>query len=164
MSDVQLNEQANSTPGLYLIFGYPQEWFNTVPGPIVCHPLIYLANQYSPNPELLAELAADEGYGMTYDPALHGLFGLNRKTQRTTDWQSVTLPDFKGMQGISGCGIWRICDTSPDAIEEWTPDQCKLVAIQHRYDQGNAFVHATWISFVCQRIVADYPALTPLIG
>lgn len=146
-------------PGIFLIFGYPQDWFNIGPGVLRHFPITYLADMYTPDAALIAELAEDREYGMPYLPDFHGMFRMKSQGIRMTDGKRVPLPDFKGMQGISGCGIWRLCDASYEAMLAWNPTHCKLAAIEHRYDAGNGFVHATWIGVALRRITDEFPSL-----
>jgi hypothetical protein len=161
MADISRGDPVQ--PGLFLLFGYPQEWFDVEPGKLAHPPLIFLAGLYEPGAALIADLACDVRYGMAYNPDFHGLFTMTGNARRTSDWHEIPLLDYNGMKGISGCGVWRLCDATPEAITKWTVDQCKLVAIEHRYDPSNGFVHATWIGIALHRIVADFPHLESAI-
>jgi len=150
-------------PGLFLIFGYPQEWFSFGPGELNHSALPYLANFFPPSNSLIADLESDKKYGMPFRPELHGLFTMSSQGIRTRDGVSVPLPNYNGMKGLSGCGIWRLCDDNFDAMQNWNVAQCKLAAIEHRYDASNKFVHASWIGVALGRIVDEFPHLGPAI-
>jgi hypothetical protein len=150
--------------GVFLLLGYPNEWFEVYANSLHHPPVAFLTAVYEPDAALIAELAADAKYGMPYDPNLHVMFTMTTTARRVSDWLELRLPDYLGMKGISGCGIWRLCDATPEAMRDWTPNQCKLVAIEHRYDAGNGFVHATWTDVALHRIATDYPAVANALG
>jgi hypothetical protein len=150
-------------PGLFLIFGHPQEWFSFGPGELTHPALPYLATIVRPSDDLVARLESDEEYGMPFRSELHGLFTMSSQGIRVRDRVSVPLPTYKGMKGISGCGIWRLCDDNYEAMRNWNVAQCRLAAIEHRYDESNKFVHASWIGLALSRIVDDFPHLAPAI-
>jgi len=150
-------------PGLFLIFGHPQEWFSFGPGELKHPALPFLANIVRPSDDLIADLESDEAYGMPFRPELHGLFTMSSQGIRVRDRVSVPLPGYQGMKGLSGCGIWRLCDEKFDAMQNWNVARCKLAAIEHRYDASNKFVHASWIGVALGRIVDEFPHLAPAI-
>lgn len=159
---IELNNIAigqSNRSGVFLLLGYPNEWFEVYADRLHHPPVAFLTAVYEPSAELIAELAADANYGMPYDPKLHVMFTMTTTARRVSDWLELRLPDYQGMKGISGCGVWRLCDATPEAMRDWTPDQCQLVAIEHRYDAGNGFVHATWVDVALHRMATDYPAV-----
>jgi hypothetical protein len=150
-------------PGLFLIFGHPQEWFSFGPGELKHPALPFLATLIRPSNGLIADLEIDEAYGMPFRSELHGLFTMSSQGIRVRDRISVPLPDYQGMKGLSGCGVWRLCDDNYDAMRNWNVARCKLAAIEHRYDPSNKFVHTSWIGVALGRIVDEFPHLTPAI-
>jgi hypothetical protein len=141
----------DTSPGFFAVCGYPQEWLSVMPDRVESSPLVFISRFHQ------GERTATD-FEWSFDPQIHGLFELTQNAVRH-DNVSVMLPPSEGMVGISGCGVWRIADWKSSA--SWNPGQCKLVAIEHRYNEKGKYVCATWIPYVVQRLVAEYPDLRP---
>jgi len=67
------------------------------------------------------------------------------------------LPDHSGIQGISGCGIWLIADRSTGKrLVEFGVEDCKLVAIEHSYDENAGRVAGTWIDVAMEFLAMNF--------
>lgn len=147
LRDIKFN--VDRRPGLFLICGYPQAWLHVLPDHLESHPLPFLSGFYEGTPSATAD--------MKYDENLHGLFQFTREALGDGA-HPVSLPPFKGIQGVSGCGVWRIC-TFEEGVEGWSPEKCKLVAIQHRYNEKLSYVHTTWAKYALDRLTVEYPSV-----
>lgn len=150
----EIKPEQDRSRGLFLVVGYPQAWLRVLPGKLESDPLPFLTRFYEGSPRPTADV--------TYDPAIHALFGFTREALQGSELTVVQLPEFKGIQGISGCGIWRVCDFDK-SFDNWRPEQCKLVAIQHRYFEKEGYVQGTWIRFAMEKLIADYPQVAKAI-
>lgn len=148
LADISANQ--DRSPAVFLMFGFPQAWFSVDDTGPKCLPLSYGCSLF----------AGDHwpGSQIEYDPKVHLLLDFKRDAVDPIDGQRHTLPGYRGIKGVSGCGIWRIIDM-PGSVERWTPAHCKLVAIQHRYYEQAGYLHTTWIHYAVGRIFEDYPEL-----
>lgn len=147
LRDVTIQE--DRSPGLFLVCGFPQAWTTVFEEDIESIPLPFLGKWYSGQPSPKAQIQ--------YDPDIHALFEFHREAIRSNDLQKEELPPFKGIQGISGCGIWRVVDWKQDNPSILRTDQLRLVAIQHRYYEDYNYIHSTWVKFAVQQIYDNYP-------
>jgi hypothetical protein len=69
----------------------------------------------------------------------------------------VRLPATKGIQGISGCGIWKVGRIEGTTLVRFQPDDVELCAIEHRYNEKAGYVVATWIERVVEGIIHAHP-------
>jgi len=149
MRDIRVEPERS--PGMFFICGFPQAWTSVSSEEIVSKPLPFITRFFrgetSPNASI------------KYDPVIHALFDFNRNAIGADKLENVVLPSFQGIRGISGCGVWRVVDWDADSVDSWNADDCKLVAIQHRYFEREKYVHTTWIKFALSRIADDYPEM-----
>jgi len=145
-----INMSQDSSPAVFFMFGFPQAWFRVERSGPKCLPLVYGCGIYP------GEHWA--GSHIAYDPKVHLLLSFRREAIGPIDGQAHTLPGYEGIKGVSGCGIWRVTDLH-SSVSRWRPDQCKLVAIQHRYYEHPGYIHTTWIQYAISRIFDDYPEL-----
>jgi hypothetical protein len=148
LRDISMNQ--DRSPAVFLMFGFPQAWFRVEKSGPKCLPLVYPCAIYQ----------GDHWAGskIGYDPKVHLLLDFTRDAIDPIDRQPKTLPDYRGIQGVSGCGIWRVIDLNTP-IDRWKPGKCKLVAIQHRYYEEPGYLLTTWIQYAIDRIFDDYPEL-----
>lgn len=143
-----IRPERDRTRGLFIVVGYPQAWLRVFPNRIESEPLPFISRLYEGSLRPTAEIS--------YNPDIHALFEFTRDAIQGSEFMKMQLPEFKGIQGISGCGVWRICDLGA-SVEEVKPEKCRLVAIQHRYFEKEGYVHGTWIRFAIERLFAEYP-------
>ncbi|QEG35240.1 hypothetical protein [Bythopirellula goksoeyrii] len=134
----------------FLTAGYPQEWFSHGDYGFNLVPVSFFGRPFEGDPSPFV--------GHEYNSSIHGAFEFDANPIRSSDSLTVFLPDFNGMKGISGCGIWRIYH-NPAATGEF-PNSYSLSAIEHRYDRSNKYVLGTWIEIVMQRLLGEYPSLS----
>ncbi len=133
--------------GLYVVFGYPEEWFGrTADSELITRPLPYFCQRYS------GETMPDSGY----DPQLHMALGFDRNVVTTQDYSRQTLPTARGM---SGCGIWRVADCSKEGVERWSTKELRLVGIQHTWCNERKYLLGTRIQYALQVVSMNYPEL-----
>jgi hypothetical protein len=147
LCDIDTNQ--DHSPALFVMFGFPQAWFRVDQNGPKCSPLIYLTGIYA------GEHWSDAQ--VEYDPKVHLLLDF-KQDALAANGQTQTLPGYEGIKGVSGCGIWRVTGLH-GSFDNWRPDQCKLVAIQHRYYEKPGYLHTTWIRYGINRIFDDYPEL-----
>lgn len=146
-----ISSEIDESPGMFLVCGFPQEWLSVSSEKIDSTPLPFFGRFFEGETSPTAQIK--------FDPKVHALFEFNQNAIRASNKESFQLPRFDGIKGISGCGVWRILDWEKDSIETWNPDNCKLVAIQHRYYEKQCYVHTTWIKYALSLIANDYPHL-----
>ena len=145
MADVDI--KTNSTSGIYAAFGFPNAWFQT--GEVTrSNPLSFLGAIYEDerNPSAF------------YDARVHLVVGFHRRSWSVFAQTEKLLPKLEGM---SGCGMWRIIDYSKGNMDNWTPKKVRLVALQHRslmFNQ-NRYIQGTWMHYVLGLIWDQYPTL-----
>lgn len=149
LRDVTIQE--NRSLGLFFVCGFPQAWTTVMKDDIESVPLSFLGGFYS------GQLSPEAK--IQYDRDIHALFEFHREAVRSSDLQKEKLPAFKGIKGISGCGIWRVVNWKRDDPSSLRTDQLQLVAIQHRYYEDYNYVHSTWIRFAVQQIYNNYPEM-----
>ena len=163
ISLVDVAQEHQGWNGPFLIVGYPraltlvreQEWDEeSRPAPII-KPFIYLAQRLH------------DGWKhdkLQYDPRLHLVVRCARESCVFFDGQQAELWDHKGMEGISGCGVWMFPDSSNPNIETWRPEICKMVAIVHSWDDINGRLAGTWVDAALTGIVRRFPELKTAVS
>ena len=71
--------------------------------------------------------------------------------------QLAAVPNPKG---ISGCGIWRLL-TPGKRMADWTPDDVRLVGIEHRWRKEKRYLVGTAIRHAVRLIYGRYEDLHP---
>jgi hypothetical protein len=140
----------STEPGLFLVSGYPQAWFDIRNTEAPSMALSFLAMSFS-TPQILS----------WFDPKLHVMVNFNRQAIRASDRSEILLPPKDGIKGMSGCGIWRVADCTPEGLQSWRPEQCKLVAIEHTYHESQSWMCGTWIGEAMQILLRQFPELQP---
>lgn len=143
----------NRRPGFFVVCGYPMAWMTILPDRVDSLPLAFLGRFFQRDPPPTDTFE--------YDDKLHILIEFTRNAIRSGDFQKCLLPSTDGIKGISGCGVWRVADYSPESLKSWNPKSLQLIGIQHRYWQQQGCIAATWMKFVMERMVAEYPELVP---
>jgi hypothetical protein len=144
LRDISLENPKRS--GIMLICGFPMEW--------VTKPLCFMGRR-----------RADEWTvpdDLEYDPNKHIVVDFSRDAF-ANDLTEVILPKRRGIKGISGCGIWHLTDLTSKGIAEWRPENCKLVAIEHRYSEQSRCVAGTWAEYLVAKIADAFPEFIPSI-
>lgn len=139
----ELDVKDHQTDGLFLVCGFPQEWFQKEK---TLHPkaMKFFGKQHIGELNPLSH----------FDPDVHLVVGYERQGCNALDDQPALLPKVHGM---SGCGIWRIAEWKPQSIDSWQPKRCKLVAIQHSWDQNRNYIKGTWVRHALSLIYHHYP-------
>lgn len=133
---------------LYVVFGYPSgtcahdREFNA----ISTEPLLY-GTRVSQR-----EL---EDLNPPRNPKTDYLLDFSQEFGVRLDGQDGGPPDPKG---ISGCGIWRVIDSHENA-DRWSPDQVRLVGIEHSWSRRKHYVRGTTIGIALTMILRQYPEL-----
>ncbi len=141
--------EQDRSPAFFMMHGLPNAWFRVgLKGP-TCQPLRYVAGIWPKDHSKAATIG--------YDPKVHLLLDLKRESFAPSLGRKVKLPGHSGIVGVSGCGIWRLC--GEQQLTSWNADQCKLVAIQHRFYEEPGYIHTTWIQHALERIFLEYPEL-----
>jgi hypothetical protein len=160
LSDVA--KDCREADGLFLIVGFPkagmqfreQKWNDPHPHEIETESLKFVCKR------------STEGWknpAFNYSPTLHILVGMSTQAISATSGQPEELPGYEGMQGISGCGIWRVADRrSKKSLDHIGLEDCKLVAIEHRYDEKNSLVAGTWIDIGLKNLEESFPETKPV--
>jgi hypothetical protein len=146
-SEISLHE---STPGFYLFFGYPMKWSGIVLSEtdIYSRALAFGCREYTgtPHPTIF------------YDKAVHIQLEFHRTAVNAIDNTTDILPR---ITGISGCGIWRMADWSPEGFRNSSPKELRLVGIQNHWFPDLKYVQGTRVRFVLSLILANYPDVKP---
>ena len=139
----ELDVKDQQKDGLYLVCGFPQEWFRKGE---IGHPkaMVFFGKKYVGELNPLSQ----------FDPGVHLVVGYERQGCSAFSNQPALLPKVNGM---SGCGIWQILEWNPQRIESWEPRHCKLVAIQHSWDEKRNYIKGTWVRHALSLIYHHYP-------
>jgi hypothetical protein len=132
-------------------------WYFVLGFPTAANPSDINARRVSTNVFAYGSIKYDGERGdlQRYDPHLE--FALDFSLLRNTDddGNPVTPPPPGGM---SGCGIWRLA-SGGSSIPLWTPEDKRLVAIQHTWNKEVEALRATRIEYALQIIYEKYPDL-----
>lgn len=142
----EIDQGTGTSDGLHLVFGYPHEWTSSEDGRIASRPMIFLGRRHTGELNPISET----------DPAVHLVLSYERQGIDLLNDSPATLPTVNGM---SGCGIWKIADWSNRAIQNWNPSMSRLVAIQHGWDKDRNYVKGTWVRHALGLIHEHYPDL-----
>jgi hypothetical protein len=139
----ELDVKDHQNDGLYLVCGFPQEWFRKEQN-VRPKAMVFFGRKYVGELNPLSH----------FDPGVHLVVGYERQGCSAIDNEPALLPKVNGM---SGCGIWRILEWPPQRIESWEPSHCKLVAIQHSWDENRSYIKGTWVRHALSLIYHNYP-------
>jgi hypothetical protein len=89
------------------------------------------------------------GVAIGYGPQIRQ--GMNGQLQNTID-----------LNGISGCGIWRLGPTSRSFVG-WQPEEAKLVALEHKVVTNPSVIVGTQIKCILQLILNTNPEVKDAI-
>jgi hypothetical protein len=115
-------------------------------------------NWHQPKPlPYFARTMVPSGNGV-FDPKVHLALTFSRAAIRMDmDVKSLSQDTLPKIQGMSGCGIWKII---PDglALSDWNPEHMRLVGIQHRC-KHDEYILGTQIRWVLDRLCKEYPEI-----
>lgn len=142
--------------GPFLIVGYPRagtEFQNQNPmskvKPIICETLKYLGTRR------INHWGRSE---FKYSPLFHVIVQMQSIAISSTTGDVERLPDHAGIEGISGCGIWAVAEGRVrKPLSEVGIEDCRLIAIEHRYDDKASKVMGTWIDVVLHILEKYFP-------
>ncbi len=144
MADVDTESQAKR--GFYAVFGFPTAWYRRVEDVQRNDPLAFVASIYE------GELNPDA----FFDPKVHIALTFERSAINALTGEPRELPPVEGM---SGCGLWRIANYSRKEIVAWSADKIRLVALQHRWFKQRQYIQGTWIAYALGLIRDTHPSL-----
>ncbi len=147
ISIAEMDVQAAACPAYYLISGYPrtQTTMDDTGHGVKTVGLWYVTVLH--NGELNPTT--------TFDPHIHILLSFGKEALGENGERSLVPHPI----GMSGCGIWRL--TKDEDRGTWTPEDVRLVAIQHRYDARRDYVMGSWIRFALQMLWCRCEDLRP---
>jgi hypothetical protein len=129
---------------LYLAFGYPSAWFK-------------VEEWSEPRPLPFVGKPTTPADSKMYDSRVHFALGFEREAiQLPLSGQELVEDRLPKLQGISGCGIWRIIRKGKP-LGAWNEDMIRLVAIEH-HCKHDAYMLGTWMRVVIERIGVEYPS------
>jgi hypothetical protein len=131
----------------YVFFGYPMDWS----GHMIAEDHVYSRAMAFTTFEHVGERCPEESF---FDPNVH--FALNF-TREAINFQAQASEKLPKLFGISGCGIWRVGDRGPGALEPRSPDNLTLVGIQHRWFPSHNYIQATRVGYVLEMINQYFP-------
>jgi len=151
-----------TSDGLFLIVGYPRAGTEFPEQ----NPLEELKEPLLETLKYCAKRTTKKwtGDGLTFSSLTHILLGMSRDSYLASTGCGDLLPVHEQVQGISGCGVWLIADRRwKKSLDEICLDDCKLIAIEHTYDDKTGIVAATWIDLVLMMIAMKFPETKPAI-
>ena len=90
--------------------------------------------------------------------ALTIVVSMSQKAVSGTTGEEFALSDHSGIEGISGCGIWFIADRKKHKrLSEYGVNDCKLIAIEHSYDEAASRVAGTWVDLALAFLALNFP-------
>ena len=112
MADVDTEPRPQN--GLYLAFGFPNAWYQRVEDVQITDSLCFLGSIYDGelNPESF------------FDPAVYIALGFEQRCQNVFTQEEKILPE---INGISGCGLWRLANYSSaenQRVESFKDSSC----------------------------------------
>lgn len=152
-----------NSSGLMLLFGYPRAGTEFVTQNA-------LAELQPPRMESLKFICKESAGGwkkteLKYSPLMHLVVGMIRNGYSGKTGRNRLLPEHSGIQGISGCGIWRIADHARGkSLDQIGMADCKLIAIEHSYDEEAGKVAGTWIDLTLEVLANSFPEVKPAMG
>ncbi len=141
-----IETEPESKRGFYLAFGFPTEWYRKDQDLYRTDPLSFLTAIFE------GELNPDA----FFDSKVHIALTFEHNAINALTREELSLPQVNGM---SGCGLWRIVNYSKAEIVAWSADKIRLVAIQHRWFNQRQYIQGTWITYVLGLIWDNYPSL-----
>ena len=152
-----IGRDCHNSRGYYLILGYPrlgtkfveQRWNDPHPHKPEVESLKYLCKR-----------SADEWHhpDLQYSPTMHLVVGMSPTGSIPTNGVVEDRLDYEGINGISGCGIWLVADRRKNKpLSSYGVEDCKLVAIEHTYDEAAGRVAGTWIDLALDVIAKNFP-------
>jgi hypothetical protein len=145
-ADVMLNTEQSRA--LYLLFGYPALWSGFVSETAVrSYGLAYTCLRYD---------GERDPYEF-FDEAVHIALGFDQEAMSMADQTTQQLPQ---LEGISGCGIWRMAELTKEGVQCWRPEDVCLVALQHRWFPERKYIQGTWIGYALALIQDNYPRVS----
>ena len=133
-----VDNRATATPALYLVRGYPTD--------LNADPMTYSTVLYQGDPPTASEYP--------FDPEFHLLLDHSRDLL----WRGGEVARSPKIEGMSGCGIWRLTTRPPSDLAAWSPDERRLVAIQNKCLYGS-YLKGTWIRHAFRLINHRCPEL-----
>jgi hypothetical protein len=151
-SDVELVEGEPSL-GLYLVFGYPTRMLvcNAEIRRACTRAITFRTELYDGRTGNLANYYPDR------DILVWG-----NEPGRTTSY-GIPTDEPASLRGISGCSIWLVHRVR-DPMEQWEPDDAKIVAVETAVYGGNKIIRGTYWTAVARFIWEYIRALRGPIG
>lgn len=152
LSDIDLNTDTNR--GIFAVFGLPAKWsqasLSPNEPPVQAKALQFITNAYEGNTSHITG----------FDPSIHILLNASNEDHRSSDGTSAQWPDRLGnfLPGISGCGIWKLCDTfeasrTPDKLDS------RLVAVETGVYSATGVIKGTRWDAVANLLRQAFPDL-----
>ena len=138
-----VDNRATAAAALYFARGYPLE--------CNANPMTYATALYQ------GEVPTHSKY--PFDPAVHLLLDHNRDLR----WREGHVARSPRIEGMSGCGIWRLTTRPRNELAAWSPDERRLVAIQTKCKNGS-FLKGTWIRYAFGVIYDTCPELRSVMS
>lgn len=151
-----------TSDGLFLIVGYPRAGTEFR----VQNPLEELQEPILETLKYCAKRTSKQwkGKGLAYSPLMHILLGMSQDSYNAATGCGELLPVHEQVQGISGCGVWLIADRRwKKSLDQISLDDCKLIAVEHTYDEKTGVVAGTWIDLVLMMIARQFPETRQVI-
>jgi len=104
----------------------------------------------------------DDGNTASWRKKLHVLMESNPMITNLATEEKVEIPD---LEGISGCGVWRVCDvdTSDNPL-----NLLRFIGIEHRVGAKlkhvNGYIKSTQIQHLHRLLLWRYPELKPAMS
>ena len=136
--------------GVFLLFGYPE---HSADADRFVEPLAvaFFSERYTGeldpiNPQI------------QFNPRAHLAIEIKRNAVHLENGEPIRL---QKMQGVSGCGIWRVADSLESFVEHFQPAKVKLVAIQNVWHAGMGYGVGTWVYYAMEILFRSHPHLAP---
>ncbi len=141
--DVKLQDE--SATSHYALFGYPADWMQKTEETVASRGFGLLTERY----------VGKRSESHFFAPELHLPVILKDIATPLEGDAAERLPR---MQGISGCGIWKIYDPAErHSITAWKPNQISLVAIENTWFPQRDYAQCTWAGAALELIQTNYP-------
>lgn len=160
--DVSFIEDLSS--GVFCLFGYPTVWSQpstNADTKLSLKPFQYATYAFDGSTDTLPEY--QERFHLLLSAKLSGITDINGKPMNFRNREGFPVEFPRDLCGISGCSVWKICDTNRNP-EEWDKERPKIVALQTGvYHQPQIIKGTRWVA-ITTLLHEAFPELRPAMS
>jgi len=136
-------------PAVYALYGYPIELHKRPGGVLEPRPYWHGTRRH-------AKTASELGL----NPERHVVLKLHPEEDDDFICAGLERNRIPHLGGISGCGMWLVCDDQDlDTPEAWSADNYLLAGIEHAFQTQSGYIKVTTLTTLLSLIAATFPEL-----